>query len=142
MKKRFVELLTTPTLMAIFSKDSDTAARARGTLRNLAYLDASIVMPPFLERAYNGLEAINETHRTTAVLVALSEVALPLVSEDVWFGGQKHIVPLLELCLPGIDLVRLPFTIFSPTNNIRRTILTKRSRQRHSFPTSCRPSLS
>lgn len=104
MKKRFVELLTTPTLMAIFSKDSDTAARARGTLRNLAYLDASIIMPPFLERAYNGLEAINETHRTTAVLVALSEVALPLVSEEVWFGGQKHILPLLELCLPGIDL--------------------------------------
>ncbi|KAG8751768.1 hypothetical protein FRC14_007629 [Serendipita sp. 396] len=104
MKKYFVELLCTPTLMAIFSKDGDTAARARGTLRNLAYLEADIVMPPFLERAYNGLEAINETHRTTAVLHALSEVVLPLVSEDIWFGGQKHILPLLELCLPGIDL--------------------------------------
>ncbi|PVG02608.1 hypothetical protein CPB86DRAFT_822639 [Serendipita vermifera] len=104
MKRAFVELLCTPVLMAIFSKDGDTAARARATLRSLAYLEPGIIMPPFLERAYNGLEAINETHRTTAVLHAMAEVALPLASEDVWFGGQKHILPLLELCLPGIDL--------------------------------------
>ncbi|CAG8748586.1 15792_t:CDS:2, partial [Acaulospora colombiana] len=104
MKKAFVELLCTPVLMSIFSKDGDTAARSRATLRSLAYLEPGVIMPPFLERAYNGLEAINETHRTTAVLHAMAEVALPLVSEDVWFGGQKHILPLLELCLPGIDL--------------------------------------
>ena len=41
------------------------------------------------------------------MLASLAEVAIPLVSEDAWFGGQKHVVPLLELCLPGIDLVRL-----------------------------------
>lgn len=113
MKEAFVELLVTPTLMAIFSKDGDTASRARATLRSLAYLEPNVVMPPFLERAYNGLEAVNETHRTTAVLYAMSEVVLPLVSEDVWFGGQKHILPLLELCLPGIDLV-----CFSLSNNL------------------------
>lgn len=107
MKKAFVELLCTPTLMAIFSKDGDTAARARATLRSLAFLEPDVVMPPFLERAYNGLEAINETHRTTAVLNAMSDIVLPLVSEDIWFGGQKHVLPLLELCLPGIDLVSL-----------------------------------
>lgn len=115
MKKAFVELLCTPTLMAIFSKDGDTASRARATLRSLAYLEPDVVMPPFLERAYNGLEAVNETHRTTAVLHAMSEVVLPLVSEEVWFGGQKHILPLLELCLPGIDLVRT--LLFQSTNN-------------------------
>jgi proteasome activator subunit 4 len=106
MKKAFAELLCTPILMAIFSKDGETAQRARSTLRSLAYLEPDVIMPQFLERAYNGLEAINETHRTTAVLQAMSEVALPLVSEQIWFGGQKHILPLLELCLPGIDLVR------------------------------------
>lgn len=91
--------------MAIFSKDSDTAARARATLRCIVYLEPEMVMPSFLERAYNGLEVVNETHRTTAVLQALTEVVLPLVSEDIWFGGQNHVLPLLELCLPGIDLV-------------------------------------
>lgn len=105
MKRAFVDLLCTPILMAIFSKDGDTASRARATLRSLAYLEPDIVMPAFLERAYNGLETVNETHRTTAVLLAMSEVNLPLVSEQVWFGGQRHILPLLELCLPGIDLV-------------------------------------
>ena len=55
---------------------------------------------------YGGLEIVNETHWTTAVLNMLSGVPLPLVSEKIWLGGQKHIVPLLDLCVPGIDLVR------------------------------------
>ncbi|PAV21860.1 ARM repeat-containing [Pyrrhoderma noxium] len=67
-------------------------------------LHPSLIMPHLLERAYGGLEVVNETHRTTAVLSMLSGVALPLVSEKIWNGGQKHLVPLLELSLPGIDL--------------------------------------
>lgn len=62
-------------------------------------------MPDLLERAYGGLEVVNETHRTTSVLSMLSGVARPLVSERLWLGGQKHLLPLLELSLPGIDLV-------------------------------------
>lgn len=65
-----------------------------------------MIMPELLERAYGGLEVVNETHRTTAVLNMLSGVPLPLVSESTWFGGQRHVIPLLELCIPGIDLVR------------------------------------
>lgn len=69
-------------------------------------LEPGLIMPEILERAYGGLEVVNETHRTTAVLTALAGVALPLVSEKMWVGGQKHVMPLLELCIPGIDLVR------------------------------------
>ena len=68
-------------------------------------LEPNLIMPEILERAYSGLELVNETHRTTAVLTALASGALPLVSEKLWLGGQKHIAPLLELCIPGIDLV-------------------------------------
>ena len=82
-------------------------AFAQGALRSLALLEPGLVMPMLLERAYGGLEVVNETHRTTAVLSLLSGIALPLVSEKVWQGGQKHLVPLLDLCLPGIDLVSL-----------------------------------
>lgn len=78
---------------------------AQGVLRSIALLEPNLVMPDIIERAYGGLEVINETHRTTAVLSTLSGVVLPLISEKVWLGGQKHVLPLLELSLPGIDLV-------------------------------------
>jgi proteasome activator subunit 4 len=68
-------------------------------------MEPSLVMPDLLERAYGGLEVVNETHRTSAVLSMLASVSLPLSSETIWLGGQKHILPLLELCIPGIDLV-------------------------------------
>ena len=78
---------------------------AQNSLKNMAILDADLIMPQLLERSFNGLESINETHRTTAVLSMLGGIALPLVSDRIWFGGRKHLVPLLDLCLPGIDLV-------------------------------------
>ena len=64
-----------------------------------------MILPQVLERAFNGLEIVNETHRTTAALGMLSFVALPLINDKIWVGGQKHVVHLLELSLPGIDLV-------------------------------------
>ena len=78
---------------------------AQSSLRSLAFMEPSLVMPDLLERAYGGLEVVNETHRTTAVLSMLASVSLPLSSETIWLGGQKHILPLLDMCIPGIDLV-------------------------------------
>ncbi|GJJ09464.1 hypothetical protein Clacol_003687 [Clathrus columnatus] len=104
IKYNFVSILRTPALLAMFSKDPISMSFAQGALRIMAILEPSLIMPEILERAYGGLETINETHRTTAVLSTLSGVALPLVSDILWLGGQKHILPLLELCLPGIDL--------------------------------------
>jgi proteasome activator subunit 4 len=105
MRRTFITILRTPILLAMFSKDPLAMSAAQGSLHTMALLEPGLIMPEILERAYGGLEVVNETHRTTAVLSALSLVALPLVSERVWLGGQKHVVPLLELALPGIDLV-------------------------------------
>ncbi|KDQ54780.1 hypothetical protein JAAARDRAFT_134622 [Jaapia argillacea MUCL 33604] len=104
IRRAFVTTLRTPALLAMFSKDPISMSYAQGALRGMAMLDATLIMPELLDRAYSGLEVVNETHRTTAVLSLLSGVTLPLVSEKVWLGGQKHLVPLLELCIPGIDL--------------------------------------
>ncbi|THH18097.1 hypothetical protein EW146_g2829 [Bondarzewia mesenterica] len=104
IRRAFVMTLRSPALLAMFSKDPLSMSHAQSSLRFLAMLEPGLVMPELLERAYGGLEIVNETHRTTAVLSMLSGIALPLVSEKVWVGGQKHIVPLLELCIPGIDL--------------------------------------
>lgn len=101
--------LRTPALLAMFSKDPLSAGFAQNALRYMALLEPSLIMPELLERAYSGLEVVLETHRTIAVLAMLAGVALPLASEQVWLGGQKHIAPLLELCIPGIDLVRCPW---------------------------------
>lgn len=106
IRRAFVSILRTPALLAMFSKDATCMSYAQGALRSLALLEPTMIMPELLERAYGGLEIVNETHRTTAVLSMLSGVARPLVSEEIWLGGQKHLLPLLELCIPGIDLVR------------------------------------
>ena len=105
IRRAFVKSLRTPALLAMFSKDPISLQYAQASLRALAMIEPNLIMPEILERAYSGLELVNETHRTTAVLTALASGALPLVSEKLWLGGQKHIAPLLELCIPGIDLV-------------------------------------
>lgn len=104
IRRAFVSSLRTPALLAMFSKDPLSMGLAQGALRSLAVLEPTLVMPELLERAYSGLEVVNETHRTTAVLSMLAGVSLPLSSEKIWLGGQKHILPLLEMCIPGIDL--------------------------------------
>lgn len=105
IRRAFVTNLLTPALLSMFSKDPLSLAMTQGALRVMAQLEPTLVMPELLERAYGGLEVINETHRTTAVLKILSGISLPLVSERLWRPGQKHLLPLLELCVPGIDLV-------------------------------------
>ncbi|KAH7883839.1 hypothetical protein F5I97DRAFT_1969128 [Phlebopus sp. FC_14] len=104
IRRAFVTSLRTPALLAMFSKDPLSLGMTQGVLRVMAQLEPTLIMPELLERAYGGLEVVNETHRTTAVLKILSGTSLPLVSEKIWRAGQKHLLPLLELCIPGIDL--------------------------------------
>jgi proteasome activator subunit 4 len=109
IRRAFVKILRTPALLAMFSKDAMALAYAQAALRYMALLEPNLIMPELLRRAYNGLEVVNETHRTTAVLGMLAGVSRVLVSEHIWITGQKHLVPLLELCIPGIDLVGSKF---------------------------------
>lgn len=64
----------------------------------------SLVLPAVLERSFPALEGLLETHRTTACIGALAAVALPLVSRTNYPAGSKHILPLLDLCIPGLDV--------------------------------------
>lgn len=91
----------------MFSKDIVSASLAQVALRGLAFLEPDLIMPQLVERAAEGLEIVNEPHRTTTVLSTLSAVALPLVNESIWFGGQNHLLTLLDLSLPGLDMVCL-----------------------------------
>jgi proteasome activator subunit 4 len=43
-----------------------------------------------------------------SVIRALGAVAPAIVSREIYYPGAKHLVPILQLLIPGIDLVRFP----------------------------------
>ncbi len=47
----------------------------------------------------------SQTQRTIAVIKALGAIAPALVSREVYYPGAKHLVSILQLLIPGIDLV-------------------------------------
>jgi len=104
IETEFVLCLRTVCLLSMFSKDPVTISRTQGTLRNLSLMKPELIFPAVLERSYSSLEALETTHRTTAVITALGSLAYPLLSRENYAAGAQHLVPLLHLCIPGIDL--------------------------------------
>ncbi|KAF8162148.1 hypothetical protein K438DRAFT_1776039 [Mycena galopus ATCC 62051] len=104
IRRAFVTSLRMPALLAMFSKDPVSMV-----------LEQSLIMPELLERAYSGLKVVNETHRTTALLTMLNAITWMLVSENLGFGGQKHLGLLLELSLTGTSYLSAKrFQVFPP----------------------------
>jgi proteasome activator subunit 4 len=63
-----------------------------------------LLFPGLLERIYPSLDNLTETHRTASSLSLLSHIALPLLSRQHYPAGGKHLLPLLHLTIPGIDM--------------------------------------
>lgn len=104
IRHEFCTALRTVCLLTMFSKDPLTISAAQSSLKRLALLEPQVILPPVLDRAYSSLEALETTHRTSSIIMTLSALSLPLVSHDHYKEGAKHLVPLLHLCIPGIDL--------------------------------------
>ncbi|KAF8587302.1 hypothetical protein K439DRAFT_1645895 [Ramaria rubella] len=104
MRRELVRCLRTPALLATFSRDTTTVSNIQSCFKSMSTMEPDLILHPILERAVPSLEALVETHRTTAVIKALGAVALTLVSRDIYYPGSKHLLPILELLLPGIDL--------------------------------------
>ncbi|KAJ1565665.1 hypothetical protein HK096_000529, partial [Nowakowskiella sp. JEL0078] len=77
---------------------------SQATLKYLAWLEPDLILPKFLDIAYPALESLTETHRTLCILSTLSNISTPLIRRSHFPQGAKHIVPLLHLALPGIDM--------------------------------------
>jgi proteasome activator subunit 4 len=79
-----------------------------------------------------------QTQRTIAVIKALGAIAPALVCRDVYYPGAKHLVPILQLLIPGIDLVGGTRTICmmcTLTSTIERSIEDgKIGRRARAFP--------
>lgn len=123
MKRELVKSLRTVTLLAMFSQDSTTVSNIQSCLKSMSVLEPDLILHPVLERAVPSLEALEEvsgtcsesplaltyptcqTQRTMSVIKALGAIAPAIVSRSVYYGGAKHLVPILQLLIPGIDLV-------------------------------------
>ena len=55
-------------------------------------------------RTYPALETLTEPHRLIACLHCVVAVARQMISSHKWYPeGRSHVIPLLNLSLPGID---------------------------------------
>lgn len=124
MKRELVKSLRTVVLLAMFSQDSTTVSNIQSCLKSMSVMEPDLILHPILERAIPSLEAlvevrstqhywkliiiklVKQTQRTIAVIKALGAVAPSIVSRDVYYPGAKYLVTILQLLIPGIDLVR------------------------------------
>ncbi|KAI8373532.1 hypothetical protein EDC96DRAFT_498664 [Choanephora cucurbitarum] len=104
LRREFVLLLRPLTYLSMFGKDQYTVGASQSTLKYLTWLEPKLIFPGLLERIYPSLETLTETHRTASALSILADIALPLFSRDHYPAGGKHLLPLLQLAIPGIDM--------------------------------------
>ncbi|KAF9940539.1 hypothetical protein BGZ65_006679 [Modicella reniformis] len=104
LNNKFAEIVKGVTFLLMFSKDQRAVAQNNLTLRSLAFIAPKLIIPSVLERAYPSLESLTETHRTTSVISALNAIAVPLLNRESYPQGGKHLLPLLHLTVPGVDL--------------------------------------
>ncbi|KAG9025662.1 hypothetical protein FRB95_009933 [Tulasnella sp. JGI-2019a] len=104
IRRELVLSLRTPALLAMFSADSDIVANVQSALKSMTIMEPDLIVPAIIERAVPSLEALVETDRTLAVIKALGAISIGLVSRDLYYGGAKYLLQILELLLPGIDL--------------------------------------
>ena len=126
MRRELVRCLRTVALLAIFSTDDTTVSNVQSALKSMVIMEPDLILLSILERAVPSLETLTETQRTIAIMKALGSVGLGMVSRDIYYPGAKHLLPVLELLIPGIDLVSpLVCLVVISTHLYYRTTLPK-----------------
>ncbi|GAB1609586.1 proteasome activator complex subunit 4-like [Argonauta hians] len=99
---KFVKSIKPVVFMAMFGKYG--VHDAASALKHLACLRPEIILPAFLERMYPSMETLTEPHRLIACLTGVVGLCRPMLQDTNWYPeGRLHVLPLLNLCLPGID---------------------------------------
>ncbi|KAK0530814.1 Proteasome activator BLM10 [Tilletia horrida] len=107
LTKRIIDELTERlgglVLMALFSKQTEAADACQGALLKIATLRPDLAIPQLLERSFQSLQALETSERTQPIMKCLSLLAIPMLRRSHFKGAAQHLLPLLHLCLPGID---------------------------------------
>ena len=102
---RDIILIVRPALfLSLFSKDNRSVMTVCASLNHIAWLEPDLILPGVLEKVYPSLEMHSEAHRLISCLSALGAVSLPLIHRKNYPAGATHLVPLLELTLPALDM--------------------------------------
>ncbi|KAG1716353.1 hypothetical protein ID866_837 [Astraeus odoratus] len=104
MRRELVKSIRTVVLLAMFSQDSATVSNVQSCLKSMSTMEPGLIIEPILERAIPSLEALVETQRTLSVIRALCAIAPAIYSREVYYPGAKHLITILQLLIPGIDL--------------------------------------
>lgn len=97
---QFVEILKPAVFTAMFGKGMSQDA----AIRNLSLLRPEIIIPPLLEKMYPAMETLIEPHRLLSCMFCVVSSARPMLSSHKYYpDGRNHVIPLLQLALPGID---------------------------------------
>ncbi|XP_070577632.1 proteasome activator complex subunit 4-like isoform X2 [Ptychodera flava] len=98
----FVECLKPSVFLAIFCKSGHLEAAA--AIQHLAALRPELIIPLLLEKTYVALQSLTEPHQLIATLSCTVSVSKTLLRGGKWLpDGPTHLMPLLQLVLPGID---------------------------------------
>ncbi|CAG8533082.1 15387_t:CDS:10, partial [Acaulospora colombiana] len=101
---KLVRCLRTVCLLSIFSSDTTTTSNVQSAFKSMISMEPDLILPSILERAVSALETLTETQRTLAIIKGLGAVSMCMTSRSLYYPGSKHIAPILELLIPGIDL--------------------------------------
>ncbi|XP_060589859.1 proteasome activator complex subunit 4B-like [Ruditapes philippinarum] len=99
---KFVESMKSTVFTCMFSKygSQDSAV----ALRHLSTLRPELIVPTLLEFMYPAMETLIEPHRLIACMNCVVSVVRAMLSAGKWYPeGRSHLIPLLNLSLPGID---------------------------------------
>jgi proteasome activator subunit 4 len=105
MRHELVKCLRTVVLLSLFSTDGQVVSNVLSAMKSMIHMEPEMVVTSVLERAAPALEGLTETRRTNSIIKALDAIAVALVSQEVYPPGAKHLIDLLDMLLPGIDLV-------------------------------------
>lgn len=98
----FVESMKNVVFTSMFSKYG--SADASVAFKHLSTMRPEMMVPPLLEKLYPAMETLIEPHRLIACMSCIVSVARSMLSARKWYPeGPTHILPLLNLALPGID---------------------------------------
>ncbi|PVF98837.1 hypothetical protein CPB86DRAFT_757643 [Serendipita vermifera] len=104
MRRELVRCLRTVCLLSIFSSDTTTTSNVQSAFKSMISMEPDLILPSILERAVPALETLTETQRTLAIIKGLGAVSMCMTSRSLYYPGAKHIAPILELLIPGVDL--------------------------------------